>query len=105
MAKFYGDIGYMKPVETAPGVWSEMIKTKTYTGDIIRNMHRWIPSVEFYDDIATSTQISIIADPFAYEIIPFMRFVRWMGVSWKIINIDIQRPRLILTLGGVYNEP
>lgn len=32
-----------------------------------------------------------------------MKYVVWMGASWKITSIEVQRPRLLLTIGGVYN--
>jgi hypothetical protein len=26
-----------------------------------------------------------------------------MGANWKITNVEVEFPRIILTLGGVYN--
>jgi hypothetical protein len=34
-----------------------------------------------------------------------MRYVEWMNARWKITSIDVKRPRVILTIGGVYNGP
>ena len=46
---------------------------------------------------------SIIADPFAYQNFHAMRYIEWMGAKWKITKVNVQSPRLILSVGGVYN--
>jgi len=104
MAKFYGPIGYSETTETAPGVWTEGFTERNYFGDIIKNTRRWQAGENLNDDLLINNIISIVADPFANQNIHTMRYVKWMGVSWKIINVEIQRPRLILTLGGVFNK-
>ena len=105
MAKFYGTIGYVHTEESVPGVWDEVVTERSYYGDVIKNHSRWQQTENLNDDIVLSNQISIVADAFAYEHFFAMKFVRWMGASWVIKNVEVQRPRLILTLGGVYNEP
>ena len=103
MGKFYGSIGYAESIETAPGVWEEKIIKKNYYGDTIKLSRRLLTSEHLNDNITVNHQISIVADPYAYENFHSMRYIRWMGASWKITNIDVQRPRLILTIGGLYN--
>lgn len=103
MAKFYGPIGYAETKETSPGVWTEEITERKYSGDILRNSGRWQPGQNLNDDLNVNNTISIIADAYAYQNFHTMRYIKWMGASWKISNIDVQRPRLILTIGGVYN--
>lgn len=103
MAKFYGAVGYAETVETAPGVWTEKITERKYYGDITRNTRRLDGSEYLNDNISIQNQISIIADAYAYEHFFAMRYVRWMGACWKVSTVEVQRPRLILTLGGVYN--
>ena len=105
MAKFYGVVGYVVNEETVPGVWEEVVTKRPYSGDILKNTNRWQQTSNLNDDISISNLISIVADPFAYENFFNMKFIRWMGTSWKITNVEVQRPRLILTVGGVYNEP
>jgi hypothetical protein len=53
--------------------------------------------------LAINNQISIVADPFANQNFHSMKYVEFMGTRWKITNVDVQYPRLILTMGGVYN--
>lgn len=103
MAKFYGKIGYAEASETSPGVWTDGITERNYTGDVIKNTRRWQSSENLNDDLVINNTISILADPFAYQHFHSIKYVEWMGALWKVTNIEVQRPRLILTIGGVYN--
>jgi hypothetical protein len=105
MAKFYGKIGFVDTKETSPGIWEEEVDERDYYGDILRISHRNQVTNTMSDDITINNQISVVADPYAYENFFAIKFVRWMGKPWRITNVEIQRPRLILTLGGLYNEP
>lgn len=103
MAKFYGPIGYAETVETRPGVWKEKITERMYSGDLIRNIRKQQPSDQLNDNINVANEISIVADPFANENFHSMRYVGFMGAKWKIASVEVQYPRLILSVGGVYN--
>lgn len=103
MAKFYGNIGYINTVEVKPGIWDEQTKELPYYGDITRNTSRYQSSGGVNDNINISNSISIIADPYAMENFQHMRYVIFMGTKWKIESVEVQYPRLILTVGGVYN--
>lgn len=103
MSKFYGPIGYITQKEISPGVWDEVVVEKSYRGDILQDTRRWQASEHKNDNLTISNSLSIIADPFLYENSSTIRYVLWLGVRWKVNNIKIQRPRLILTLGEVYN--
>lgn len=103
MAKFFGPIGFAEPAETTPGVWEEAITERYYYGDLIRNVRRLQSSDKVNDDINVSNEVSIVADPFANENFHSMRYVEFMGAKWKITSVEVQYPRLILTMGGVYN--
>lgn len=103
MAKFYGTIGYEMTVETEPGIFEESIVENIYIGDVIKNSRRLQESGKVNDDITISNRISIIADPFANNNFHSMRYVELMGTKWKIIEVEVEYPRLILSIGGIYN--
>ena len=103
MAKFYGVIGYVVTTETSPGVWTEEEVTRNYYGDVIRNNRRLQSTDKINDNINISNEISIVADPFANENFHAMRYAEFMGTKWKIEMVEVQYPRLLLKLGGVYN--
>ena len=103
MAKFCGIIGYSETVEVKPGIWKEQITEKKYYGDLLRNSRRLQTVDKLNDDINVSNEISIVADPYANQNFHLMRYVIFMGTKWKISNVEVQYPRLLLTIGGVYN--
>lgn len=104
MAKFYGPIGYAQQVEVRPGVWEEQIIEKHYRGDVLRNTRRLQSTDKINDDVNISNEISIVADPFANGNFHSIRYVKIFDAKWKVTNVDVQNPRLILTLGGLYND-
>lgn len=104
MAKFYGDIGFVRCVETAPGVFEEVGIEKKYFGDVLKNLARHQSANQLNDNILISDEISIIADPYVRENLASIRYINYMGVNWSVTNADASNyPRIVLTLGGVYN--
>lgn len=103
MAKFYGKVGYAETTKTAPGVWVDQITEHTYFGDVLSGSTRWVNADGLNDDLKITTRISIMADAFANEHFSKIKYCEWMGTKWKVVEINPQRPRLILTLGGEYN--
>lgn len=103
MAKFFGSIGYAVTSETKPGVYEKQIIEREYFGDVNRNIRKLENSEHLNDDINVSNEISIVSDPFANENFYSMRYAEFMGTKWKITSVEVKYPRLILTLGGVYN--
>nr|DAL46691.1 MAG TPA_asm: hypothetical protein [Caudoviricetes sp.] len=103
MAKYFGKIGYSVTKETTPGVWEESVTERSYYGDLIKNTRRYQSADKVNDDLNISNEISILADPYAYENFHLMKYVEFMGAKWKVTSVEVQHPRLILTIGGVYN--
>lgn len=103
MPKFYGNIGYAISKETAPGVWVEDIVEHKYSGDVYRNTRKLQSGNQVNDGIDISNEISILSDPFANENFHSMRYVTYMGAKWKVSSVEVRYPRLILTVGGLYN--
>ena len=105
MAKWYGVVGYAETVEVKPGDWRDVITKRNYSGEILKNYNRWSSSSDSTnDDLSVNNQFSIIADPYAYQNFHSIKFVEFMGTKWKVTSVDASTyPRLILTMGGVYN--
>ena len=104
MARYHGYVGYAIDVEAYPGVWEEQISEHEYFGDVLKNRINMQQGSVVNAKITISNSISIIADPFAFEHVYAMRYVTYLDKKWSIVNVSIERPRLILTLGGLYNE-
>lgn len=103
MAKWFGVVGYCKTEETRPGVYTERIIEREYYGDILSFNRRTQTSNQVNDNLTISNRISIVCDPFAMENSTWIRYVTLMGGKWKVTDVELQHPRLILTVGGVYN--
>ena len=104
MAKFKGVVGFAENVEKTPGVYVEVITTRTYSGDIQRNTRRLESSGNINDNINVSNEISILADAYAFHHFYAIRYVEFGGAKWKVSTVDAtKRPRLVMTLGGLYN--
>ena len=105
MAKFFGAVGYGVTTEVADGVWEDTITEKSYFGEVIRNTRRLQDGEKVNDDLSVNNSISIVADAYASEHFFAIRYVEWAGTLWKVSDVEVQRPRLLLRLGGVYNGP
>lgn len=103
--KWYGNIGFEDTVETKPGVWEPVIEIRPYYGDVTSTYWKRENSGQVNDNINASNQISIVADAYAYKHCSSMAYIEFMNTKWKISNIEVQHPRLILSIGGVYNGP
>ena len=103
MGKFFGAIGYAETIETSPGIWEETITERNYKGDVTHLSRRLENGEHLNSNVNVNHSISIVADAYAYENVLSMRYATWLGARWKITDVEVQRPRLILTLGGVYN--
>lgn len=82
-----------------------MIVERDYVGDILRNTRRLQSGESVNDDLSVNNMISIVADPYANENFFAIRYVQWMGTLWKVTEVEVQSPRLLLRLGGKYNGP
>lgn len=84
-------------------MWEEQKIERQYSGELIKNTRRLESSGGVNDNVNISNEVSIVADPYAYENFHAMRYIKFMGAKWKISNVEVRYPRLILTIGGVYN--
>lgn len=105
MAKYHGKVGFVTFSEQTPGVDVEVPVEREYFGDVYRNTKRWTKGADINPDLTINNQISIVADQYARDNLYAIRYVSWMGTRWAISNVDVQHPRLILTIGEVYNGP
>lgn len=105
MAKYYGEIGFVDTVETSPGIWEEKIIIRRYAGDVTRNTRRYnTVNDQINDNLNISNDISIVADPYASQNFHKIRYITYMGSKWKINNVEVNFPRLILHISDIYNE-
>lgn len=107
MARFSGKVGFAVTRETRPGVYKECYEERYYKGDVVKNSRSWDNSEYLNDNLTIHNEISIVADSFAKSHFGFMRYIRWMEQTFEITSatIDVERHRITLSLGGVFNVP
>ena len=101
--KFYGLVGFSETVEKRKGVKVQEVVEHAYAGDVLKRSVRYQNGESVNDDLNVQHQISIVADPYARNHFYTIKYVKWMGAAWKVSDVSVQYPRLVLTLGGVYN--
>lgn len=106
MAKYHGKIGFVTFEQTAPSVITEKAIERDYFGDVTRISKRWEKGEHLNDNLQVNNQFSIVADAYARDNLFAIRYITWNGAKWQVTSAEVQYPRLILTIGGVYNgEP
>lgn len=105
MAKFYGKIGYGQTVNNGGGIHEDVITEVQARGDVLRNTRELKEGESVNNDISVSNSISVVMDENLAANFFAIRYVEWMGVLWSASSVEVQHPRLLVRLGGVYNGP
>lgn len=104
MPRFYDEVGYATTVESTPGVWTPTIIKKFYYGEVVKDFTRISDTnTTTNSELNVSNKFSILPDSYGFEHFGKIRYVKWMNTKWKVTSVDVQPPRLILSVGGVYN--
>lgn len=105
MARFFGEIGFGIPTEIRPSVWEDQIVEREYYGDVKQNTRYVSTANSILGEAKFQTTISIMADAEAFEKYLAIKYIKWAGSLWTVSSTKVERPRLILMLGEVYNGP
>lgn len=107
MPKCVVRIGYAESHEVQdpehPSVWVEDIIERMYRGDMYETTKRSDRSDQVIDGISINSTVSVVADEYAYGNFSKIKYVKFMGVCWKAETVKVQRPRLLINIGGVYH--
>jgi hypothetical protein len=105
--RFHGAVGYATRTETVPGVFQEVITERMYYGDVVRNARRLEPPAlvppMLNVNLALENSFSILGDAEAYANFMNIRYIEWEGQRWRVSNVEVRRPRLIFTIGDLWN--
>lgn len=103
--KFNGVVGFSITEETSPGsgVFEEVITTRAFVGDIIRDGRTLDGSSQVLPNVNVNNRISIVGDAYAIENLSHIRYIVWKNVAWSVKSYEISYPRIILSISGVYN--
>lgn len=102
--KFYGLVGFwVEDVEVKPDVFKSVFIERPYAGNVNWDNRHYQTSEHQNDNIRLNNQISILSDLYSHENFASIRYVVWNNVKWRVTNVEVNYPRLVLTIGGVYN--
>lgn len=103
MAKYAGQVGFASQVETVPGVWVNDIKERFLKGDVIRANANIESGTNINNDVSLNHRVSLIGASISTAEYYNIKYITLDGFKWEAKSIEIQRPRLIVTLGGMWN--
>lgn len=105
--RLHAAVGVAVSTQTAPGVWEDVITERTFYGDVIRQARRLVPPAlippELNSNLSAENSFSILGDADAYANFKNFRYITWEGNRWTITSVEVMRPRLILTIGELWN--
>lgn len=102
--KFVGKVGFYEgTIETKKNVYTPNIVERPYIGDILQQDRRFQSSEHQNDDPVMSSRISILSDLYLQQNWTSIRYVLWNNAKWKVSSVNVEYPRIIMTLGGVWN--
>jgi len=101
-----GVIGYGEQTKIRPGVVEDVIIEKKFRGETVRPPSSGPDEGQkVNDDLRVGVTLSIVAGAYHSTHVHAIRYISWQGQLWKVSNVDVQHPRLILRLGGLYHGP
>lgn len=105
MARFSGIVGFSRTVEEPPnsGIWVEVAYDHPVFGDFVREGRRWEKSEQANDNLVINNYVSVVLDKFMKEHCQYVKWVEIEGSKWKVSSVEIEYPRIKLTLGGRWN--
>lgn len=103
MTKFHGNVGYVKTVETSKGVYHPTTDVKMVRGDVLTSSRRYETGTSVNDNVVLSSRLSLVSTKYMVDNLAYLKWVEYLGTKWKVTSIEVLPPRIILSLGGVYN--
>lgn len=86
------------------GVYKEIYTERPYKADVMSYGYRNQTSESINDDYKLTNKFSVLAcDAFTLSHLNSIIYIEYLGIKWKVTSVDIQRPRLIISIGGEYN--
>ena len=105
MARYCGEIGFSISGVTAPGVYEDAITERKYYGDVTKDFRKDDRTDKVVRDVDIRNTFSVVADPFAFENLSFIKYIKYLGIAWNVESVEVQYPRLIISVGGRWNGP
>ena len=104
--RFHGYLGYEGPsVEDPPdsGIYKASVVERVHTGVIVKHRRNQDNATSINGVMSVNNDISIVGDPYALEHLHNLKYIRWNNVCWTVTSVETDTPRIIVSIGEVYN--
>ena len=104
MNKTYSVIGFVKEMEVpeGSGIYRKTTIERSYYMDILRSTRQMQNSSSVNGELTISNQFSVIADSYLLDNTYAMTYLVYRNSKWKITSVELQYPRIILNVGGLF---
>jgi len=103
MTRFWGNIGINRGTQTtAPGIIENVIEEMKVKGEI-RNVKASWSQQAMNDGIRMQHLLSVVTPEDSEIDFNEVVYIVWQGRKWAVTSIQYNRPRVELTMGGLYN--
>lgn len=102
--KYVGNIGFLSSnTEVTGGIATQPIISKRYFGEIITTSSRLQTQDKINPDVTINNSIAILLDGYLNNNLSNIVYVEFLNKKWSVSSIELRHPRVILSLGGLYN--
>lgn len=104
MSRYSGKVGYAITKETSPGIWTQDIVEKQMRGQIEHAVARSNEPTQVNENITLNLRFNLVADEFAFNNFMHIQYLEYARKKWAVTSAEVFRRRIILNVGGLYNE-
>lgn len=106
--RFAGLVGYIETEETSPGIHLPVETTRKMRGDVLsaktqNSQDGRTTETSLYKDIRLSHRFSLVGDAYSFKNYMYLKWIIVEGHKWEVSSVEIQSPRLLISIGGLYN--
>ena len=102
--KWFGNIGFKEVTEDEPGLWVPHVIPKAFYGDVVKDYAKELQANTINADLQVSNKLSVVADQYLQNNFHKIAYVEFGGAKWKVSVVEVNFPRVSLTLGSLYLE-
>jgi hypothetical protein len=103
MARYWGVIGINRgPVQTSPGILTPKIEEVQVSGEMRQERLNW-PQAGMREGLSARHVLSVITPEDSDIDFTEAVYISWQGRKWSVTSIQYKRPRVELSLGGIYS--
>lgn len=105
MARAAVIIGSSKPMTEVPddGIARDEYVERKFRATVTRLNNNMVSSGDVIDNLKMDMNFQIKMDKWTYENFQWLRYLVYNGAKWKITNVQVQRPNMIVQVGGIFN--